>query len=598
MQFTRKNILFAFENIECERSTSFDVPATPTNNAIFSMAKWVAAYGEGMRQRTTCEMQSGVVVKEGYLYINAYDFAKNVYKAIFITGDLLGLKVIKDAGEIADIIQPLNYTTWGDAVDASAGINAWWQCVKYLQQYEGGTVYPSVQVAQTIQECFEVLGETCVLPTGAEALRVIPSKLEGIAASGVLFKSTQHAPADSTDVANYADVNNAYFSIVDDLICYDTIGVARQESSQAYWEYYGIDQKCKMQGFEAVADINIKFGNDMPDGILMMSSFKGLTIGGVISGVEGSVTNEVGVLWHGYDGTYEVYGTLKNKTVHLAAGTKFTFIPANMLHGYAARSYMSGYTGVCMDAPDLYTYGIPNFEYTVSIETDEPTVGGDVLLYPHLPKCTLVDLLKVVANVYGMVLNYTPGTGVTFETLADIATWNTISLDGKVITKKQMERKFSDYAQNNIVNFDSDDFVKQLERLQINYTVGNVNIETQKELQKIIFSEAAIGSNSNNTDYVPILIRNQEEQETGKDTLCVAGANDMYLGRVWLTKNAVVQSLCTASTRVTLEANMSLLEFQQIQPKVLLLYEGTRYVWTEAQWSQNKATLTLNKMPL
>ena len=76
LQFQKKNILFAFENIECERSTSFDIPATPTNDRIFALAKVVQMHGAGMRKRYTAQMQASGVSKDGYLYVDAYEGGK------------------------------------------------------------------------------------------------------------------------------------------------------------------------------------------------------------------------------------------------------------------------------------------------------------------------------------------------------------------------------------------------------------------------------------------------------------------------------------------------------------------------------------------
>ena len=39
LQFMEENPLFAFDNIKCERTTSFKLPATPTNDRVFSLAR-------------------------------------------------------------------------------------------------------------------------------------------------------------------------------------------------------------------------------------------------------------------------------------------------------------------------------------------------------------------------------------------------------------------------------------------------------------------------------------------------------------------------------------------------------------------------------
>ena len=105
----RTNMLFAFDKIECERSASFNIPATPNNDAIFQLSKMPQAYGSGMRVRYSAQMQASGVTKNGYLYVDSY---AGTYKAIFVTGELLGLKAIKDAGKIGEIISPTETTQW------------------------------------------------------------------------------------------------------------------------------------------------------------------------------------------------------------------------------------------------------------------------------------------------------------------------------------------------------------------------------------------------------------------------------------------------------------------------------------------------------
>lgn len=600
LQFTKKNILFAFDNIECERSTSFDVPATPNNNAIFSLSKWVACTGVGMRRQLDAQMQAGVVTKDGYLYIDAFDYKTNVYKAIFVTGDLLGLKKIKDAGNIPDIIYPYDTTNWGGAVNASAAQNAWWKCVKYMQQFSG-TPYPSVQVSRTIQECITELGELITLPTGANQLRIIPAKLEGVNEK-ITFSSTPHVPANANDVCNNASVTSGFFEVVNSIVINDVYArVNREGTSDVYWTNVQNSQICKMQGFKAKVTVSLTFPSTMPTNIGLITSFEGndsLTTVRIEGGYNASGNPYPS--FNNRDGVVTIYdNSLAGKTLTIAANTYFAFCKLTDIHGDGAIHYMTGYYGKCLELENgtqsYATAGAPAYTYDAEIKTVDPAVGVDVMLWPHLPQCTLVDLLKLVANVYGQVLNYDNVNGVTFETLNDMLSWPQMDLTGKVIAKKTMERKFSDYGQNNVVYFDSEDYVGTLERLKITYTIDNQNIEAEKELQKIIFSEGAIGSGAY-TNYQPVLIKNADEQSTDKATLCLAGASDTNLGRVYLTKNAKVQQLCTASTAVKMDVKMTLLEFNSMVAKSLLTYEGVRYVWTEAQWSKGVATLNLSKI--
>ena len=101
LQFTHSNPLFAFDDLKCERTTNFKLPATPTNDRVFSLAKIPAYSGEGMRRKFTCKLQAGAVVRDGYLYVANFD-GKD-YNAVFVTGELVGLQRIKDLGKLSEL---------------------------------------------------------------------------------------------------------------------------------------------------------------------------------------------------------------------------------------------------------------------------------------------------------------------------------------------------------------------------------------------------------------------------------------------------------------------------------------------------------------
>lgn len=603
LQFKKSNVLFAFDNMECERSTSFDIPATPQNDRIFKLAKWEQTTGDGMRRRFDAQMEAGVVIKSGYLYVDSYDFKKNAYKAIFITGELLGLKTIKDAGNIDEIIQPYISTKWGDEVDAGVGASDWWKCIKYKQQFSG-TPYPSVQVGETIRQCFTRLGVTGTLPQVADEMRIIPKELT-TKSSEVRFKSYTHIPQSSADRCNTAEVNNEWFELAD-INIYDIYAITRVEAGFYHsFDWYRNDQVCKMQGFKTKLTLQITFPESMPDDVALIGEFAGRSLlsalmfsndtwkyGNIAQFNASGGTGGDRFLWS---------GTLKGQTITIPANTTFAFFKSHDMFGDDPIHYSNNQVvrAIFMQRTGWGEYknvGQPAYEYMAEIKTTEPIEEEQVMLLPHLPNCTLVDLLKICANVSGNVLNYSDSDGVTFETLQDISTWRVIDLSNKVIGKKTMQRKFSDYKQNNYVQFDSDKFVNLIERIKINYTIDNQNLESEKDLQIIGYSEAAEGSMDENVTYTPILIKNPDQQNTEKATICLAGQNDTYLGRIYLTKNQTIQELCDESTAVDLSANMSLFEFSRIVPKTLFYYNGVKYVWTEAQYSKDVVTLKLSKI--
>lgn len=119
LQFKHTNPLFAFDKLECERTTQFKLPCTHTNDGVLALARIPAYAGAGMRQKFTAQLQDGIVVKNGYLYVSDYD-GKD-YTAIFVTGELLGLQAVKNAGNLADFYTPTATAPYGQPA-AFAGL--------------------------------------------------------------------------------------------------------------------------------------------------------------------------------------------------------------------------------------------------------------------------------------------------------------------------------------------------------------------------------------------------------------------------------------------------------------------------------------------
>lgn len=96
--FSKKNILLAFDDIECDRTASFKIPATPTNDAALGLAKNYNFTGSAMRTRMQATMIDGTIVKTGELYVSAYE--PGAYTCVFIYGENLTLKALKESGGI------------------------------------------------------------------------------------------------------------------------------------------------------------------------------------------------------------------------------------------------------------------------------------------------------------------------------------------------------------------------------------------------------------------------------------------------------------------------------------------------------------------
>ena len=102
LQLKHTNPLFAFDKLECERTTEFKLPTTPTNDRVLSLARIPAYNGTGMMVKFPAELQAGAIVMRGYMYVRQYD-GKD-YTAVLTVGDMVGLLRLKEAGKLPDLV--------------------------------------------------------------------------------------------------------------------------------------------------------------------------------------------------------------------------------------------------------------------------------------------------------------------------------------------------------------------------------------------------------------------------------------------------------------------------------------------------------------
>ena len=594
LQFKKSNVLFAFDNMECERSTSFDIPATPQNDRIFKLAKWIQAPGTGMRRRYYAQMQASVVTKNGYLYVDAY--AKGNYKAIFVTGELLGLKQIRDAGKLSDLAIFNDTVAWtaGLVPDLPNRSTDNWNIVKYSQA--GGFPHPSWLIKYVVDTIVAANNLPAInIPASGQCLRVI---------TGVpkLLKPTDVSFARSIESGNWVDVTQTYpyprittlgiQSSAGDLSGLFTLA-DYDVQYRRHWEDYDfqtmqpvvrtVTYAGNVQHLVTTQKVKITFSRDFPADTYIGTFYdNGEYTGGF--GFFGD--RSFGKYWNGKQSVTTRKGEpLAGRTVVLEAGSSFVFVRESDLLDYT--QYTDNLT-----THETWEQGWKNvrsaFDVTgVTIEGDgDAVVGNIVRLQDNLPDITLVDLLKAVAALTGKVLNYTDEKGITFDDL-DTDTWQTKELAG-VISIDTVNRKFGDYAQRNTLHFDSDNSVAQSARVIEAYVIDNDNLEASKDLQTVPFSEGGV----NYEGAVEIVA---VAEDNGKDTVADAATSVTSMARASLPINENLQNLCGASTGVTIKARMSLLEYNNIGAKTRIYYDGVRYVWTEAQWSKDVATFKLSK---
>lgn len=593
MSFKKLNPLFAFDKLTCERTQSFDLPATPTNDRVLELAKIPAYYGAGMRRRFDAELQDGTVVKQGYLYVDKY--ASGKYSAVFVTGELLGLLKIKNAGKLVDLYQPGSVTFWGDGTSVKKASSMlqydglWINRYKYrsdIQEKYTGVSYALGKIAGYIASS---LGVRINWPSSYYKYWCLLGTMKSAKEVAGHFKSEVRGGSMTINKLNEEDMGY--------LVLTDTRKVEYTKTNP-----YEILSTMYVTEYVAQAAIRITFPDNLPDDYFLVD----LPTNGS-EDLPGYLPTTGGRFYGDYSFDVDRTGTssqtiyytsgepLAGRTVEIPRGGKFILMRRQ---DYWYQGTTTKYVGY------RFTYNpsglVYDFPVTIKSASSDITYGDVVRLVDNMPDITLVDAIKVIASLEGRVLNYTDADGLTFEALDDIDNWRNIEITAPLGTD-EVNRKFSDYGQHNIVLFDSNDYVRDNAKIRTDYAIDNDNLEAERELQKIPFSE---GDFLDIDTYIFSQLDIDEEKGTtvlttgARDTIIKLGSETGdYADRVTVPTIPGLQALCQASTAITLRARMTLQEYEALAAKVTILYAGTRYVWTEAQYSKGVVTLKLSKIP-
>lgn len=561
LQFTHDNPLFAFDKLSCERTTNFKLPATPTNDHVFSAAKIPNYYGEGMRRKFDAQLQAGLVVKNGYLYVNNFD-GKD-YNAVFVTGEFIGLQAIKNLGKIKDIIHYNDTEVLGGTpVSPGAAASTMWANVNYKHQ-TGLIVHPSMLLERLYSDIASQYNlNVQAIPSAAQGIRIIPTKVNGCdeymrfkCGNLDYYQPASPAPEDPFNELTY------------DHSLFEEEATDYRVNIMSHSQYFHVIQ------FKAKTRLTLTFPENFPDTMYVYDLSEehddptsGHFYGDRYFTSDSSQQTETHITRYGQP--------LAGRSVEIEMGGTFMFVDERYYANFRVRvdsswQYVSGF--MLTDEPMMV------FDLRLRVTTN-PEPGEIIRLQDNLPDVNFVELLKTIAALSGRVLNYSDKDGVTFDELI-LPAFNQIELD--TITKKSdVDRKFADYTKNNYVQFNDPNATKIL----IDYTIDNDNLADEKNLQVIPFSEGG-------QDGALLYINNKIDKHT-----LGASLGGSFLSRVSLIKNEGLQALCDASTQFKIEVRQTALEYQRINAKTKLLVEGAQYVWTARQWQKDMSKFTLAKI--
>lgn len=554
LQFVKKNPLFAFDELEVERTTTFAVPKTQNNLLALGFANDFHRRGEMMRRKVAAQMQSGTVTRDGYLYVGSFNGSE--FECIFVTGDLLFLQRLRDLGDISQFIDAgLICANNAPIVSANQSENTPAGRVNYKAD---GTVRPSWLFSEIVTQAVTNSGANVDLGNTLQSVagyRIICGAPKGVTPTPVTLMRTwlaEQVPYNSpeTPVTNTMTAQGLDVILESEVFKYPIFSVERETAQQ----YYG-----KVEQVVARQDLVVTFPDDTPDTLFIGTAL-----------MSGQFDFLGGYNFRRSGDTLIVEGEpLAGRSVEIPTGTGFCLLTGDDL--------MTG---------EFEGWRISQGTLSVSVviegKKDQPE-NAIIRAKDNLPEMTVVELLKVLATLSGHLLSVEGGEVV----FADSVESDTL-LDGlQVIKWSELVRTFGDYAQRNTIEFASDEQLAQADRVAAVYTLDNENIELAKGLLTIPMSEG-----SHVWDYARFVLFVRGDFEGY--TLSAGGVT--YLEQVTLPKNASLQNVLDKSTSLIMEGRFGMFDFDRLTAKKMIYFDGARWVWTEAQWSNGIARFLLSQI--
>lgn len=600
LQFQRKNILFAFDSIQVERTTNFSIPATPKNMRIFGFANSHLTRGEDMRVKIPATLTYGVLTKTGVLHISKYNVKNKTFECVFLTGELEQLKRVKDAGNLSEYYYPQAVAEIGGSV---AGLDALWGVVTYEQNYpfegEGHTYFPSYNIKKVIEGAFAALGVPCSIGEFANDLRVVPKEMK----RGTLVKF-ESVPTVGTkkNALNFSGTIGTFPSTIgEDVACNNIVCEVYDYGTEfpKTWRFVRDELAFNIDGFSFSDDVTLTFPDTFPSNIALVRIISGdgalpLYFVGDFFGDYRYYFNPQTGSWTAANDLYSLAGL----SVNIPANTPVGFL--RMDGDFQTKSpadYSYGYEDIALAMPE-YADGMPAFSGEFEMRyTDEAMVS----LYDNLEERKITDILKDVAAIGGVLIDVRGGVVTLDSNFSDVLTKAADIELRDVISVSTLTRTFSDYAQRNTVNFEQSKNVKDIDRVSLEYLINNKNIQAENELLTIGWSEGGSKLPDDEDLQRLIAVYPNTVEDINADVPMVASVEDyvaagFYMTRAGITRNQLISRLVEKSTSISVTVRMKMFEFDKIASDTVFWFNGSRWVWTEAKWSKDTVTLELAQL--
>lgn len=579
--FKSKNPWFCFADVELGRSTEFSIPANEHNRQLLGFGEDPAEYGDDLRTKHLCQMIYDGGIKDGSLTFTAYE--GDGFKCVFETDNANWIEKLQKM-KLSEVPIGNHSVVWdtGTPVNDADSVTPSPSDFVKLVKYENGVSSPSWQLVPAVHVFSFTHAILTALDVPFNVLTVQPDSKHWLIAGSMKNGVTESVTLSQNDTLD------AQISPASTLLSVTTTNI-EWAKGLVFGAYVG-GGSTSVQCFKAERDMKVTFGTVPPDVYLIkwnMSLKKCRCLGGYPSGsLPDWVSNDLEMLG-------SVGQDLSGQSVDFKKDEVFFF------SDYFGNIITSNYFTNQQIIPGEGYFGwkdtLHPFNVAVELSADADLQLGETwMLRYNMPDMTVFEFLKSVALSSVREMAATPSDFSMIAGFYGLFAGNQYfkAID-KVVSLDRVERTAWGNTRHAVVKFDSEDYVT--DPITTDYEVPNANLEDTDE-HVVKFSEGEQGANG-------ILVKDAAGSPLSfsakKWTLArvdTAAADPTYLQRVEAPDDLVYDDIAANSTCVTLKAVMTLADFLALQPYVVLTWRGMGYVWKDANWSQDVATLTLQRV--
>ena len=572
ISFSSNNPIFNFENIQLIRTQSFFVPSNAENDSLLGFAGRHDRFGDMARRIINAELIYSCGKIDGRFYIDEFN---DGYSCVFVFGELLKLKEIKESGEIAKYLILNNTILWADGQATFDPVTILQQLGLYKYSIyamepnisAGWNFLPTVSLNYLLESCKNYFGVDVNLGSYLDKIKLMGIKLNGLNDfnSNVVPQFTFSGNGSSGNNFDYIGYESVFYmqympaNWLFSLFTLKMLKIYRNYTTRLQFilpareKYPALEKETFLLVFSASGVLKIMYGN---------ITFANKNYDIIIDLEEG-------------DSIATVTRTERYATQYDPATVSFVN------------------TNISVTCDVMRNGG--NIEY------------GDIYpLQQNLPALTFIDLLQIIAKTTETAILYDETTNeISFF---EFDNWLTpINISEKLLKKGSLLRRFSNFAQKSIVKFANSEKVQVGTENEDIFYLQNESIEKEKVIHEIKLSGGGKNKDYGIVSTAKKLILGDIERIVGdtgqvsykfgtdKDTLVEWDVETSALRPVEFVKNTQLREMVQKSTIIKRDVEMTLNEYLNVKHNSTFLIDGIVYAWFSRKWSKNVASFELQK---